>query len=310
MIVIETIQAFHEWRRKIDRSRQDPIVPFVPTMGALHEGHAFLVRRARETAPREQNGQVIASIFVNPTQFGPREDFSRYPRTLQADLAMLEQAGCDAVLVPAVEELFPGIRTLNTEALADAKSATAASGHTAASVEPGPMATILEGAIRPGHFRGVCTVVAKLLNITRPTHLLLGQKDFQQQAILRQMCADLNFPVEVVTCPTIRESDGLAMSSRNRYLSPDDRRRATALFEALTWARIAFEKGERQAAILDAGMDQRLRARDLIPDYALAAHAHSLAPYRDAPGGMVNGPCILLIAARLGSTRLLDNMLL
>jgi pantoate--beta-alanine ligase len=212
---------------------------------------------------------------------------------------LLEAAGCDAVFVPSAQEMYPGIRTLSTQ-------------HSAlqTSVDPGPLATVLEGALRPGHFRGVCTVVAKLLNIVQPSHLLLGQKDFQQQAILRQMCTELNMPVEVFTCPTVREPDGLAMSSRNRYLIPDERTRAVALWQALTWANQAYDAGQRDARVLDTGMEQRLAASGLIPQYALVAHAQTLAPFRDAPDCRVEPPAVLLIAAKLGATRLIDNLLL
>jgi pantoate--beta-alanine ligase len=294
MNVLHSIAEFRTWRRSISPAA---LMPFVPTMGALHEGHASLVRQARALAARPA-GVVVASIFVNPTQFGPQEDFAKYPRTLEADCGLLAEAGCDAVFVPPAQEMYRGIRELNTQHAA-----------AQASVDPGRLGMVLEGALRPGHFRGVCTVVAKLLNIVQPSHLLLGQKDFQQQAILRQMCADLNLPVEVVTCPTLREPDGLAMSSRNRYLSADERTRAVALWEALGGAKQAYEAGEREARVLDAGMEQCLAARGLIPQYALAAHAQTLVPFREAPGGRVEPPAVLLVAAKLGGTRLIDNLL-
>lgn len=295
MNVLHTIAEFRVWRHTVPARA---LAPFVPTMGALHDGHASLVRQARAMAARPA-GTVMASIFVNPTQFGPQEDFAKYPRTLEADCQLLAAAGCDAVFAPSAEEMYPGIRQLSTQ---HATVQTA--------VDPGPLGTVLEGALRPGHFRGVCTVVAKLLNIVQPSHLLLGQKDFQQQAILRQMCAELNLPVEVVTCPTMREADGLAMSSRNRYLKADERTRAVALWEALSWAKAAYDGGEREASVLDAGMEQRLTARGLVPHYALVAQAQTLAPFREAPGGGVESPAVLLIAAKLGPTRLIDNLLL
>ena len=295
MNILHSIADFRVWRRSVPSAA---LTPFVPTMGALHEGHASLVRQARAMAA-QPGGTVVASIFVNPTQFGPQEDFAKYPRTLEADCRLLAAAGCDAVFVPSTQEMYPGIQDLSTQ-------------HTAVrtSVNPGRLGTVLEGALRPGHFRGVCTVVAKLLNIVQPSHVLLGQKDFQQQAILRQMCADLNLPVEVVTCPTAREADGLAMSSRNRYLNADERARAVALWEALCWAQQAYEAGQRDARTLDAGMEQRLAARGLIPQYALVAHARTLRPFRDAANGLVESPAVLLLAARLGATRLIDNLLL
>jgi pantoate--beta-alanine ligase len=295
MKIMHRIGEFRDWRRSL---RLATATPFVPTMGALHEGHASLVRQARGLGGRP-GCVVMASIFVNPTQFGPQEDFAKYPRTLEADCRLLEEAGCDAVFAPSAEEMYPGIGALSTQ-------------HAAlqTSVDPGPLGTVLEGALRPGHFRGVCTVVAKLLAIVQPSHLLLGQKDFQQQAILRRMCMDLNFPVEVVTCPTVREADGLAMSSRNRYLNAEERARAVALWEALCWAREAYGRGERDAQTLDAGMEQRIAARGLIPQYALAANAQTLAPFRDTPAGRVEPPAVLLLAAKLGVTRLIDNLLL
>ncbi|MGN6370114.1 MAG: pantoate--beta-alanine ligase [Phycisphaerae bacterium] len=293
MLVIHHIPQFRKWRRSLNA----PAVTFAPTMGALHEGHASLLRHARAMAG--PSGTAISSIFVNPTQFGPSEDFSKYPRTLDADLQILEAAGCDAVFVPSPQEMYAAIHTLNTQALAEITS-----------IDPGPLAAVLEGAIRPGHFRGVCTVVAKLLNIVEPTHLLLGQKDFQQQAILRHMCLDLNMPVEVVTCPTIREPDGLAMSSRNRYLSPDERARAVALFEALTAAKSLYHAGEHSAPLLESAMCDRIAARGLSLQYAVAAHPETLAPWNQHPDARIAGPCVLLIAAKLGTTRLIDNMLL
>ncbi len=293
MKVLHTVAEFRSWRRGL---RAGAAAPFVPTMGALHEGHASLVRAARELAGAAgMGGAVLASIFVNPSQFGPHEDFAKYPRTLEADCVLLEAAGCDAVLAPTVEEMYGGeARSLKPEA--------------AITVDPGPLGNILEGAIRPGHFRGVCTVVLKLLNIVEPSHLLLGQKDFQQQAILRRMVADLNLPVEVVTCETVREADGLAMSSRNRYLSPEERLRAVALFEALVWARNAWKAGERQARVLETGMEQRVAARGLVPQYAVVADATTLKPMRDDVNGEANNRGVLLIAAQLGATRLIDNM--
>jgi pantoate--beta-alanine ligase len=294
--IIETIADFRAWRGEIGRGK---CVPFVPTMGALHEGHASLVREARARADGSRaagRGSVVASIFVNPTQFGPQEDFARYPRTLDTDLAMLEAAGCDVVFVPAVQEVYPE-RTVAGSQKSEGVS-----------VDPGHLGTVLEGAIRPGHFRGVCTVVAKLLHITQPTHLLLGQKDYQQQAILRQMCTHLDMPVEVVTCPTMREKDGLAMSSRNRYLSAEERSRAVALVEALDWAKTNFERGEQYAGILEDGMRQRVEARGLVLQYAVVADARTLELFREQGSGQINRAAVLLIAARLGTTRLIDNM--
>jgi pantoate--beta-alanine ligase len=314
MKVLHTIEAYRAWRKNIP---VELVAPFVPTMGALHEGHASLVRQARALAdrPPAPAKAVIASIFVNPTQFGPQEDFAKYPRTLAADCAVLEAAGCDAVFVPSGAEMYPSGQSVAAAASVGSGNLPNAASQNAllTTVDPGPMGDILAGAPvggRPGHFRGVCTVVAKLLLITQPTHLLLGQKDFQQQAILRRMCADLNFPLEVVTCPTLRESDGLAMSSRNRYLSPEERARAPALFEALALAKTHIDRGERSAAVLDAAMHTHLTHRGLFPQYALTADAQTLTPFRDLPQQSIVAPAVLLIAARLGTTRLIDNMLL
>jgi pantoate--beta-alanine ligase len=287
MKVFHTIAEFRAWRQSTPPGQRNP---FVPTMGALHEGHASLVRQARAMAG---SAPVSASIFVNPTQFGPNEDFTKYPRTLESDVSILAESGCDAVFVPSAQEMYAG------------QAAHSQAEPQAASVDPGPLANILEGAIRPGHFRGVCTVVLKLLNITQPTHLLLGQKDFQQQAVLRQMVADLNVPVDVVTCPTVRESDGLAMSSRNRYLNPDERARAIALHDALSWAKLAYNDGERNVATLEHAMQEKIAARGLAVQYAVARHAETLREF----SGAVASPCVFLVAAKLGSTRLIDNLL-
>jgi pantoate--beta-alanine ligase len=284
--VLHSIVAFRQWRHTVPAAIR---TPFAPTMGALHEGHASLVREARNLAGA--SGKVMASIFVNPTQFGPGEDFGKYPRTLHADLEMLEGAGCDAVFVPTAQEMYPDQREMATM------------------VEAGALASVLEGAIRPGHFRGVCTVVAKLLNIVEPTDLLLGQKDFQQQAVLRQMVGDLNMPVNVVTCPTIREADGLAMSSRNRYLNANERARAVGLFKALDEAKTAYAGGERRASVLEEGMRRQLESRGVEVQYAVAAEPRTLRLWHEGDG-KIAGDAVLLIAGKVGGTRLIDNVLL
>jgi pantoate--beta-alanine ligase len=263
-------------------------------MGALHEGHASLIRHARSLA--SPNGRVLSSIFVNPTQFGPSEDFTKYPRTVDADVQILTANGCDAVFVPSAAEMYP-----------QSPTASASTQDTLTTVDPGPLANILEGAIRPGHFRGVCTVVLKLLNITTPTHLLLGQKDFQQQAVLRRMCQDLNLPVEVVTSETIREPDGLAMSSRNRYLSPEDRPKAAAIHQALALAKQSVTNGERNPRTLEQLAKSHIESAGLIVQYVTTAHAHTLNPFNQSP---IHPSTVMLIAAKLGTTRLIDNMLL
>jgi pantoate--beta-alanine ligase len=249
-------------------------VALVPTMGALHEGHRALVRAARERA-----GSVVVSVFVNPTQFGPGEDLDRYPRTWDADLAALAEEGADVVFHPPVEEVYPP-------------------GAAGVTVHPGPLGDVLEGAVRPGHFAGVLTVVAKLFGLTRPDLALFGEKDYQQLTLIRAMVRELALPPEVVGVPTVREDDGLALSSRNRWLSPEQRVTAVTLSRAL---RAGADAGPRGAdAVLAAARTVLAEAPGLLPDY-LALTDPDLGP---APA---SGPARLLVAARAGSTRLLDN---
>ena len=256
------------------------ILGFVPTMGALHAGHLALVEKARR-----ESSPVVVSIFVNPKQFGPREDYQKYPRTLEADGRMLEAAGVDVLFVPSVEEMYPpGFRTeVGVEGLGER----------------------LEGRVRPGHFRGVTTVVLKLLEIVSPQLAYFGRKDAQQARIIRQMVADLALDCEVVVCPIVREADGLAMSSRNAYLSPSERRAATVLFRALDRARQAVAAGERDAGRLGSLMRAVLAEEPLAaPDYVELVNADSLEPV-----ARLDGACLALLAVRLGATRLIDNML-
>src|SRR5215217_4682383 len=250
-------------------------VALVPTMGALHEGHRTLVRAARERA-----ASVVVSVFVNPTQFGPGEDFDRYPRTWDADVAALAEEGADLVFHPGVEDVYPP-------------------GAAGVTVDPGPLGAVLEGAVRPGHFAGVLTVVAKLFGLVRPDLALFGEKDYQQLTLIRAMARELALGVEVVGVPTVREDDGMALSSRNRYLTPELRCSAAAISAAL---RAAAGAGPRGAdAVLTAARDVLAGAPDLVPDY-LELTGPDLGP---AP---VAGPARLLVAARAGSTRLLDNI--
>jgi pantoate--beta-alanine ligase len=255
---------------------------FVPTMGYLHEGHISLVRRARA-----ENDVVAVSIFVNPLQFGPQEDLARYPRDLARDLRLLEAAGVDAVFTPAVEELYP----------AGFQSA----------VEVTDVTHMLEGAVRPGHFRGVATVVAKLFNIVQPQRAYFGQKDAQQAVVVRRMARDLDFPLEIVVCPTQREPDGLAMSSRNVYLQGPERPAATVLYRALSAARAAYDAGERDGEALRARMRALLDAEPLaVPDYVSVADRETLAELeRVGAGG-----ALLSLAVRIGKTRLIDNFII
>lgn len=257
-------------------------VAFVPTMGALHDGHVALMRRAR--AEVGSDGAVVASVFVNPTQFGPGEDLDRYPRTLDADLEACATAGVDVVFTPSVEEVYPG--------------GVAAR---AVTVVPGPLGDVLEGAARPGHFAGVLTVVAKLFGLVRPDVAVFGEKDYQQLALVRRMAADLCLGVEVVGAETVREADGLAMSSRNRYLDADQRREAVVLSLALFAAREAADRGA--GAALDAARAELRTAKLVDLDY-LELTAPDLGPAPDS------GPARMLVAARLGRTRLIDNIAL
>jgi pantoate--beta-alanine ligase len=249
-------------------------VALVPTMGALHEGHRMLVRAARERA-----ASVVVSVFVNPTQFGPGEDFDRYPRTWDADLAALAEEGADLVFHPGVDDVYPA-------------------GALGVTVQPGPVGEILEGAIRPGHFAGVLTVVAKLFGLVRPDAAFFGEKDYQQLTLIRAMARELALGVDVVGVPTVREDDGLALSSRNRYLAPDQRAAAVTLSAALRAGADAGPEGP--AAVLAAAQSVLATEPRLVPDY-LELTDPDLGP---AP---IAGPARLLVAARAGSTRLLDN---
>ena len=253
-------------------------VALIPTMGALHAGHMALVAEARERAER-----VVASIFVNPTQFGPSEDYSRYPRHKERDAAMLQGAGCDLLWAPRVEEIYPAgfATTISVSGVSDR----------------------WEGEARPGHFDGVATVVAKLLLAVRPDIALFGEKDFQQLAVIRRMVADLGLPVEIVAVPTVREVDGLALSSRNAYLSPDERARAAALPNALKAARAHIVAGGRVGEALRQAKQSLVDAGFLRIDYFALVDASTLEPQDSAQGDMR-----LIAAAVIGSTRLIDNL--
>lgn len=253
----------------------------VPTMGYLHEGHLSLVRRARA-----ENDHVAVSLFVNPTQFGPHEDLDRYPRDLNRDLSLLEPLGVDLVLAPAVEEMYPpGFQT---------------------KVIVEDVARPLEGAARPGHFVGVATIVCKLFNIFQPDRAYFGQKDAQQVVVIRRMARDLDFDLEIVVCPTVREPDGLAMSSRNVYLSPEERRAATVLFRALSAAQAAWQAGERDGERLRQQMRAVLAAEPLArPDYVSVADPDTLVEL-----DQVGERALASLAVRIGATRLIDNLIL
>ncbi|HEY3868855.1 MAG TPA: pantoate--beta-alanine ligase [Actinocrinis sp.] len=254
----------------------------VMTMGALHEGHLALIRQARRAA-----NHLIVTIFVNPLQFGPNEDFDRYPRTLDADLAMCEEAGVDVVFAPPVEEVYPGGRPIVT-------------------VDPGAMGELLEGAFRPDFFTGVLTVVHKLLSLTAPDLAFFGQKDGQQVAMIRRMVLDLNLPVQIVSVPTVREPDGLALSSRNRYLTPEQRITALALSRALAAGVAQTAAGPKAIrAAAEAVLDQAASADPpLAVDYLALVDP---ATFESVPDDY-RGDAVLAVAARVGTTRLIDNV--
>lgn len=256
-------------------------VGLVPTMGALHEGHASLVRVARE---RVAPGLVVVSIFVNPLQFGEGEDLDRYPRTLEDDLKICEREGVDVVFAPSVEAVYPG-------------------GEPQVTVDPGPLASILEGRARPGHFRGVLTVVAKLVGLVRPDTAVFGQKDYQQLALIRRMALDLNLGCDVVGAETLREVDGLALSSRNRYLDDEQRQQAVALSHVLLTAREGAVHGVDVA--LDSARAQLRASLGLDLDYLEITDPQLQPLPAEVPDGTEGR---ILIAARIGSTRLIDNM--
>lgn len=258
-------------------ARSGSRVALVPTMGALHEGHLSLVRAARERAD-----VVVVSVFVNPTQFGPGEDFERYPRTLEADLKVLEAAGADLVFAPSVDEMYgEGSGVV---------------------VEPGDLATLWEGESRPGHFAGVATVVTKLLCVVRPHVACFGEKDFQQCRVVESVVAELDLGVEIVVCPIVRDSDGLALSSRNRYLSADERERALSLSRALSAAAEQIAAGERDARLVSERMRTFITEAGLTVDYAVVVDELTLEPL-----AFVSPSARGLIAARVGTTRLIDN---
>lgn len=251
----------------------------VPTMGALHAGHLSLIEAARRDA-----SPVVVSIFVNPKQFGPTEDYKKYPRDLESDRRKMEEAGADYLFAPSVEEIYPaGFRTsVNVEGLSDR----------------------LEGKTRPGHFRGVTTVVLKLLEIAAPRFAYFGRKDAQQARIIRQMAADLALDSEIVVCPIVREPDGLALSSRNQYLTPAERKAATVLYRALSRGRDVIEQGERDALGIVTAMRRELAGERLAsPDYVEIVDADSLEQVM-----RLTRSCLVLLAARFGATRLIDNM--
>jgi pantoate--beta-alanine ligase len=254
-------------------------IGFVPTMGALHAGHDALVERARR-----ENRRIVVSIFVNPRQFGPAEDFSRYPRPFEEDRARLEGLGVDAIFHPPVEQIYPSAF----------KTA----------VDPGPLADVLEGQIRPGHFAGVLTVVLKLFNLVQPKRAYFGQKDFQQVVLVRQLVRDFGLPVRIVTVPTVREPDGLALSSRNAYLDSSQRQKASAIHRALLAARDRFRAGQLDPPALEEAARHVLEAiPGMTIQYVCVVDETTLRPPTQVQPGNV-----LAVAVKLGSTRLIDNV--
>jgi pantoate--beta-alanine ligase len=263
-----------QWRAAGDR------IAFVPTMGNLHRGHLALIEQARGLAQR-----VICSIFVNPTQFGPNEDYSRYPRTLEGDAAALDAARCDLLFLPSVEVMYPlGIER-------------------AVKVEVPGLSNVLCGAHRPGHFAGVATVVARLFNLAQPDLAVFGSKDFQQLQVIRHMVSDLGFPLQIVAGDTVRETDGLAMSSRNQYLDVEQRQRAARIFETLQSMARRSQAGEAQIQV-ETWANAALVAEGFTVDYAVLRQPDNLVE----PDALGPGTRVALIAARLGATRLIDNL--
>ena len=268
----ELRHAVAKWRGRGER------IGFVPTMGALHAGHVSLVELARKHASR-----VVVSVFVNPTQFGPGEDFARYPRDVEGDSAKLEAAGCDLLFLPEVETIYPPGATTRVRVEGPSQG--------------------FEGDCRPGHFEGVATVVAGLFGLVRPDVAVFGEKDAQQLAVVRALVRDLHLGIEVVPGPIVREADGLAMSSRNVYLTPEERRAATVLHRSLEAARAAIEGGERDPETIVAALSASIAAEPLARlDYAALVAADTFRPVE-----RIAGEVVVPVAARFGSTRLLDN---
>ncbi len=276
MRTVTTLDELHAARLSLDGT-----VGLVPTMGYLHEGHLSLIRRAKADC-----AHTVVSIFVNPTQFGANEDLSKYPRDLERDLELIEPLGVEAVWTPTAEVMYPnGYQTW---------------------VEVEALTRPLEGAARPGHFRGVTTVVAKLFNAVQPHKAYFGQKDAQQAAVVRQMTRDLSYPIEIVICPTVRETDGLAMSSRNKYLEGENRRAARVLYRALSAAKETYEKGERKAETLRQVMKDMIAAEPLAQmQYVSCADYDTLEELE-----IVAGKTLLSMAVFIGKTRLIDNFVL
>lgn len=278
---MEILTTISEIRQKVKAARfAAKQIGLVPTMGALHEGHGALIRQAVEECDI-----VVVSIFVNPTQFGPQEDLARYPRTLQADAQYCEKLGVHWIFAPSVEQMYPQeqLTWVHVEKLTEG----------------------LCGAHRPGHFRGVATVCAKLFNIVQPDAAYFGQKDAQQAAVIQRMVQDLNFPLEIRVCPTVREKDGLALSSRNQYLSKTDRKKALCLYQALQKCRELIEAGQREPAQIRLAIEPFFDQPDVSLEYFEIVEPHTLQPLTE-----ISGPALAAAAVRVGTTRLIDNLLI
>ena len=278
---MKTISSIYALRKILAAHRRKKhTIGFVPTMGALHEGHLSLIRRCRK-----DDDIVVVSVFVNPTQFGPREDFKLYPRNRANDLALARSAGCDIVFFPSVSAIYPR-----------GKSTTV----TVPEVSQG-----LCGSKRPGHFQGVATIVAKLFNIVQPEHAYFGQKDYQQVVVIKRMVADLNIPLHIHTVPTFREPDGLAMSSRNRYLSPRQRNEAAVIYRSLTLAKSRIAEGERSSVKIKSIIRRQISKTSGRIDYIECADAYTLQPL-----ARLGGKCVIAAAVFFGKARLIDNIVL
>jgi pantoate--beta-alanine ligase len=286
---MEIIEAPREMQALVARWRcEGETIGFVPTMGALHEGHLSLARVARQECSK-----FVASVFVNPTQFGPSEDLERYPRPFERDSQLLQEAGCDAIFAPTVGSMYGG----DGHGEQDARTF----------VEVSKLSNIWEGAVRPGHLRGVATVVTMLFNILSPHRAYFGEKDYQQLKVIERMVHDLHFDLTLVPCPTVREPDGLAMSSRNAYLAPDEREAATVLYQALSACVARAGSGERDVAVLSGVMRSLCEEQPLVSlQYVSIVDADTL----DQLQVLGDHPARALIAARVGSTRLIDNIAL
>lgn len=278
---MDTVTRIHSVRERVAEWRKAGArIGFVPTMGNLHKGHLSLLTRAAERADR-----LLVSIFVNPLQFGPNEDFNRYPRTLEHDTELLKKSRADLLFTPTAFEMYPmGVERTSL-------------------IDVPELSGILEGTIRPGHFAGVATVVAKLFNIVQPDVAVFGEKDYQQLAIIRRMVHDLCMPIEIDGGPIVRDHDGLALSSRNQYLSPGERNRASRLYDALRHARQMILDGQRRYTDVEAHAMRELTAAGFVPDYVSVRRPSDLMPPRVSDEELV-----LLAAARLGRTRLIDNL--